>query len=479
METISRLLLNYIVNALWIVAVVAGVAWLCARFMRRTHARRIYLLWTASLGLSVLLPITGLLRVQNAHSFARINPGAATVEHAESIPAKVSGSIFWMSGTRRRQQLSVEPFLRTAVLGLYFTFFLYGAARVALSWKRTTSICRSAIAIDLPLKLLNAAEQCFRAFGVRPSTIAVSAQVSGPSMAGVRHTVLIVPEGFLAQISVKDFTSALSHELAHIRRRDFLSNLVCELLLLPICFHPAATFIKRRIDCNREIACDEMAAEASLTRTAYARSLLSLARKMLAGQETAAHNYALGLFDTDTLEERVVTLLNRKSISQTTERLLALAASALLATACALTSAFSLQVATPKADGGDIRPFVGTWEAKFNGKTFQTLKIQNENGKLAGTANHISIALDNDGNLIDARAHEGSDQITSAKVEGKVVRLTCTGKAHMNTDSGTADTETTQYEMKLTGNEEAEIRPIGDGVDATQLKPWKLERVKK
>lgn len=174
-----------------------------------------------------------------------------------------------------------------------------------------------------------------------------------------------------------------------------------------------------------------------------------------------------------------MTLLKQKSLSQTAERLVLLAASAFLIVASSLTTAFSLQVAPPKVDAADVRAFVGTWEAKFRGKTFQTVKLENTGGKLSGTAHHIAIALDSEGNLIDARAHEGSDDITFAKVEGNILHFTCTGKAHMNTTTGISYPEKTEYEMKLAGEGEAEIRPVGDGVDAPQLKPWKLERVKK
>jgi len=479
METISLLLLNYVVNALWIVLFVAAVAWLCARLMQRTQVRHVCRLWITGLVLSVLLPMAGLRPIQLAsHNTARTNMENAVPERSALLSSKPSASFFWTTGAGHRQRLPVLPLLATTLMGLYCTLILYGTARVGLSWVRTRSSCLAATAVALPRRFRTAAADCFRALGVRPKRVAVSQSICGPATAGIRHTVLMFPVGFLQEASVQDFTSALCHELAHIRRRDFLWNLVCELLLIPIWFHPAATLIKRRIDRSREIACDEMAAERMATRTAYARSLLNLANKMLVGPRTAAYGYTLGLFDADTLEERIVALLKTKSISQTAERLLALTACTALMAACALSSAFSLQVA-PTTRPDDIRPFVGTWEAKFDGKTFQTIKIENKDSKLTGTANHISIALDPDGNLVDAKAKEGEDQITSAKVEGKVLRLTCTGKAHVNTDAGTSDTETTQYEMKLTGTDEAEIHPFGDGVDAPQLKPWMLQRVKK
>jgi beta-lactamase regulating signal transducer with metallopeptidase domain len=84
--------------------------------------------------------------------------------------------------------------------------------------------------------------------------------------------------------SEDELASMLGHGLAHIRRHDFLLNLVYELLIFPISFHPAATLIKARIDQTRELACDEIAAEGMSTRTQYASSLLSIAQSVAAYQ---------------------------------------------------------------------------------------------------------------------------------------------------------------------------------------------------
>ena len=66
----------------------------------------------------------------------------------------------------------------------------------------------------------------------------------------------------------------LAHEMAHVARRDFLTNLFCELLSLPISFHPLTYLIKREIDRTRELACDELVTRRVLAPKVYARSLL-------------------------------------------------------------------------------------------------------------------------------------------------------------------------------------------------------------
>jgi hypothetical protein len=105
-------------------------------------------------------------------------------------------------------------------------------------------------------------------------------------------------------------TSTLCHEMAHIRRHDFLLNLVYEFLYLLISFHPAGALIKRRIDQTRELACDEMAAGRLLSTSAYARSLVKLSGR--AAGLPRASGYALGVFDANTLEERVMRLLDKR-----------------------------------------------------------------------------------------------------------------------------------------------------------------------
>jgi beta-lactamase regulating signal transducer with metallopeptidase domain len=94
----------------------------------------------------------------------------------------------------------------------------------------------------------------------------------GPVTIGMRRPLLLVPAGFAESASEQEMISAVCHELAHIRRHDFLLNVIFELMWLPISFHPAAALIKSRIDGTRELACDEIAARV-LSPALYARSL--------------------------------------------------------------------------------------------------------------------------------------------------------------------------------------------------------------
>ena len=59
--------------------------------------------------------------------------------------------------------------------------------------------------------------------------------------------VIVLPERLLQSGPSEELTTALCHEMAHVRRRDCLVNLICEFALLPLVFHPAAWLLRRRI----------------------------------------------------------------------------------------------------------------------------------------------------------------------------------------------------------------------------------------
>ena len=477
MEMISRVVLTYLLNAIWMVTIVAAVAWLCARVLRRVGAEYEHAVWITALGFAMFLPFVSMPLAIDFHTENQ----NATAETAalRSISAGASRTLTF-GGHSRTQPVSLAPRLGWVITVSYFGFLLFGVARFAANWRRTVRLRRASYPRALPERLSTIAQRSFAATGVRPVAILCSPQLAGPAIAGVCSPVLLLPEPFFERVEEDDFASAISHELAHIRRRDFFSNLVCEFALLPIAFHPGAVLIKKGIDRSRELACDESAARSSSTPSAYARSLLNLAAGMQTAIASAPHNYSLGLFDSDTLEERIVNLLRKPNqFSKKLGHISTALASSVLVLVCVAASAFSVQVAAK--GGADLQPFVGTWQAKFNDKVFQTVVIETKDGKLTGTVTHGSVQMNDQGEMTGAELKEGSDPITAYKLEGKVLHLTVTGEANVNADGSDSKVDTTNFEITITGKDAGEIIPVDDDIkkDMPTLKPWKLERVKK
>jgi len=150
-----------------------------------------------------------------------------------------------------------------------------------------------------------------RVFEVSGAEIASTAMVAGPLTLGFRRRMLLVPPGFMETAEASDAEAALAHELAHMRRRDFAKNVLYELVSLPVGYHPMTRWLKAQVRQSRELVCDAMAAEFVTTRENYARSLLRLA-SLMSNQAQAINVHAIGIFDANILEKRVMSLMTKR-----------------------------------------------------------------------------------------------------------------------------------------------------------------------
>ena len=108
-----------------------------------------------------------------------------------------------------------------------------------------------------------------------------------PVVIGHLRPVILMPVGLLAGLPVAQIESILLHELAHIRRADYLVNLMQKLVEGLLFYHPAAWWISRVIRTERENCCDDLAVRASGNPHVYATALAALAENRWAVSEAA------------------------------------------------------------------------------------------------------------------------------------------------------------------------------------------------
>lgn len=110
----------------------------------------------------------------------------------------------------------------------------------------------------------------------KPVRLSQSALIRLPMVVGWFRPVILVPVCALAGIDPEQLHALLAHELAHIRRHDYLVNLVqiaAETLLF---YHPAVWWVGRSIRIERENCCDDIAVSACGDVLTYARALTRL-----------------------------------------------------------------------------------------------------------------------------------------------------------------------------------------------------------
>ncbi|MBI2435443.1 MAG: M56 family metallopeptidase, partial [Candidatus Hydrogenedentes bacterium] len=104
-----------------------------------------------------------------------------------------------------------------------------------------------------------------------------SVRVKTPCIIGTLRPVILLPAAVCCGLTPAALGAVLAHELAHIRRHDFLLNLLQNVMLTLLFFHPAAWWLSRRIRIERELCCDDLAVATHGNPHAYAEALSRLA----------------------------------------------------------------------------------------------------------------------------------------------------------------------------------------------------------
>jgi hypothetical protein len=101
-------------------------------------------------------------------------------------------------------------------------------------------------------------------------------RVESPAVIGWLRPVILAPVGALSGLSREQVEALLAHELAHVRRHDYLVNVLQGIAESLLFYHPAVWWISSQIRTEREHCCDDLAVETSGDVLVYARALAAL-----------------------------------------------------------------------------------------------------------------------------------------------------------------------------------------------------------
>lgn len=303
MISASEFMLNYVVNASWQTVAVVLVAALGSYLLRNAPARYRHVLWLAALASCLLVPLLTATHRPSPYEAISITPPPATNANPQS-----DLSVAHLTKPRTRVVNTTSHTAQWLIL-TYSLFVAWRAITLVRFWRRKERLRRSATVAGLPPQVEQAAQRCRTIFRLTNVSITQSSVARMPYTLGARRPLIVLPEAFCTA-SDDCLLSVIGHEMAHVARRDYLSNFICELAALPISFHPLTFLIKRQIDRARELACDELVSKQLLPPKLYARSLVWAAD--VSSQSHSA--LVLSMFDGRSLEERVMRLTRRKKM---------------------------------------------------------------------------------------------------------------------------------------------------------------------
>jgi beta-lactamase regulating signal transducer with metallopeptidase domain len=110
-----------------------------------------------------------------------------------------------------------------------------------------------------------------------------STLVKMPIVVGYFKPIVLLPVSVLTQLPISQLEAILAHELAHVRRLDYLVNLLQTLIETVFFYHPAVWWLSNQLRVEREHCCDDLVVAALDNRSEYGRALLAITE--LVGKE--------------------------------------------------------------------------------------------------------------------------------------------------------------------------------------------------
>ena len=295
-------LFAYLVNSVWQAPLLYAAASAACRFGRPWTPESKHRIWTFTFLAQILLPASCLLPASAVAKLRRV-----LFSVLDSGDRNADGNVRVILGDAHVIRPSGFSHILVPVLAaLYAASVAFFACRFLYQlWRihRLRHHCRPAVLTPACQRRWDCL--CHR-FQLPDAGLRLSAEISGPVTIGITHKLLIMPARFLA-VPPSELDAGFAHELAHMRRNDYVKNLAYELLFLFAAYHPCVRFARAWLAETREMVCDAMAARALGGAEPYAHALLRLAAFCLPNQP-AVPTQAIGIFDVNTSERRLMSL---------------------------------------------------------------------------------------------------------------------------------------------------------------------------
>jgi|GEM_PF-816838 len=283
MSALASDIANALLHSVWQVGLL-GLAYLLV--LRLTHSARVrYVIGCGALLLCVAVPLgwffstsTSLLTVSSqardstialptissgAQVFARVGQSYTDIQNHGHIPSP--------SRTEATQEFSAKAWLTIAwLVGIcFFALRMPFGFRVAARLRRAASPVPAEVERVVTKLSARLAVQC-------EVFVAQSERVLVPCVVGFVKPTILLPVSLVSGLTSSELESILAHELAHVRRHDFVVNLAQSLIETLLFYHPAVWWISGIVRHERENCCDDLVLTVCGDRKAYASALLTI-----------------------------------------------------------------------------------------------------------------------------------------------------------------------------------------------------------
>jgi beta-lactamase regulating signal transducer with metallopeptidase domain len=289
-DVTSRVILEALLNSFWPGLMVMSFAWFALRTINRASATTRHAIWVVcllSIGSLPFLPAPNV----SVPNFSSVIPLPLDLSASRAIGSLLGGRI------------------PAALVAVWFVIAAVLCARIAWSYVFLFRIRRRVG--PLPRVYREQGRELAEYFGIRRRVRIFTSQLVGaPMTMGWLNPLIVLPADLLRTLSNEEVRSILAHEMAHIKRWDYVTNLVQRLAQALLFFHPAVWIIGNQLALERELACDDWAIKLTGEPRRYARCLTRLVESM---SDTRTFAAASGIiFGKQVISRRIEMILDRE-----------------------------------------------------------------------------------------------------------------------------------------------------------------------
>ncbi|HUQ19682.1 MAG TPA: HEAT repeat domain-containing protein [Gemmatimonadaceae bacterium] len=262
-----------LVHSVWEGGAIASVLALVFALMRHSRASIRYVVGMAGLILMVALPIATAIKGSSTSHTAqparetitapvnqvspiaepRATAGEATSPTPEAMSIRDSAAPSIATSLLSKLEPSLPVLVIAWLLGLVLLSgrMIYGVVQTRRIIQLATQPSPELSALIASIAKRLHIRRALRAFE--------SAHINVPMVIGFIRPAIVVPASFFTALAPWQLEMLVAHELAHIRRYDFLANMLQTVIETLLFFHPAAWWLSERIREERENCCDDIA----------------------------------------------------------------------------------------------------------------------------------------------------------------------------------------------------------------------------
>lgn len=276
-----------LLDFVWQGLLVGSMAALALGLLRGARPQTRYAVACAALLLCAALPLAGTVqRVFDVHAATTtllplaLDSGGSAARAAADAPAAIG----WLAACEQRLQQQ---------LPLAMTLWAAGASALALRmllgllWVRRRSDPAHSRAD--PHWQARVTQLAARLGIARPVRLGLVDDLPTPVTAGWWRPVILLPASLASGMPLELIEALLAHELAHIRRHDYLVNLLQGAIEIVLFYHPVVWWLSHRIRVEREQVADDVAASLLGEPRRLALALSELDRFQLSATHHLAH----------------------------------------------------------------------------------------------------------------------------------------------------------------------------------------------